>query len=76
MLIENLISRSLARSPKKSDLHLLGLLANPAPALRIEAQRVPKNLRYYRSEHESLLVYYPNEYTRRHWFFIFFRASD
>ncbi len=75
MLIENLISRALSRSPTGSDLRLLTLLAEPTPTLRKTGQPVPGNLRYYRAEHDALLVYYPNEYTRRHWYWIFIRSS-
>src|SRR4051812_33508904 len=75
MLLANLMSRALSPEPGATDLRLLDLLANPRRFCCRDFQPMPGNLRYFREEHTDLLVDYPNQYTRRYWYWIFRRAS-
>jgi len=75
MLITNLMSRALARNSSEVDLRLLDLLANPPSACNVDTRPIPAGLRYMRQEHTELLVFYPNEYSRRYWWWVFWRAS-
>ena len=73
MLITNLLAHALSPSTSDSDFRVLDLLANPRRCC--DRSRVPESLRYFREEHSELMVHFPNGYTRRYWWWIFWRAS-
>ena len=72
MLITNLIGRALSQSARANDLRMLDILATPRRCF--DRSRVPESLKYFRGEHADFLVHYPNEYTRRYWWWMFWRA--
>ena len=73
MLLTNLISRTLSQRASANDLAVLDVLANPRRCC--DRSPISGSVRYFRGEHSDLLVHYPNYYTRRYWWWIFWRAS-